>query len=83
MTLSPEEDEQEDADFVATIAWEGNVDGAIVNDFVAEQMKLPYDFATKNCKHLVYDFYTQCLQPDCDESFGDFCFRAEKLYRKA
>jgi hypothetical protein len=87
VTLSPEEDEQEDADFVATIEWEpereGYVDGAVLNHFVAEQRTLTYDLATKNCKHLVYDFYTQCLKPGCDENFGDFCFRAEKVYRGA
>jgi hypothetical protein len=85
VTLSPEEDEQEDADFVATIEWEppseGHVDGAVLNDFVAKQRTLTYDLVTKNCKHLVYDLYKQCLRPGCDESFEDFCRRAENIYR--
>ena len=83
VALSPEEDEQEYADFVATIAWEGHVDGAVLNHFVAEQATLTYDVATKNCKYLVYDMYKQCLQPGGDERFEDFCGRAEKLYREA
>ena len=87
VTLSPEEDEQEYADFVATISWEppseGHVDGTVLNDFVAQEKKLTYDLVTKNCKHLVYDFYTQCLQPGCNEEFGHFCQRAETIYRAA
>ena len=83
VTLS--QTQEEDLDFVATIEWEpkreGYVHGAVLNHFVAEQKKLSYNVATKNCKHLVYDFYTQCLQPGCDEEFGPFCQRAESIYR--
>ena len=83
VTLSPEEDEQEDADFVATIEWEaeGHVDGAVLNDFVAKQRTLTYDLVTRNCKHLVHDLYRKCLEPGCEESFEDFCRRAENIYR--
>ena len=46
-------------------------------------MKLPYDFATKNCKHLVYDLYKQCLKPGYEEKFEHFCSSAESVYREA